>query len=82
MLKKIVIRNGKKQSHNKISSNYLGSPSQVVLNQEDHNIQTYSLFCLVALAVKNYTETLLPVAHRNQVVSFFFPTNEQKRKKI
>ena len=43
--------------------------------QEDHNIHMYSLFCLVALAVKNSRKPLLLVKYRNQVFK------EQKRKK-
>ena len=41
----------KKHSLNKVSYNYLESPTQP--DQPDHNIHTYSLFCFVVLAEKN-----------------------------
>ena len=38
---------------------------------EDHNIHTYSLFCLVVLAVENSRKPLLLVTYRNQVFLYF-----------
>ena len=41
--------------------------------QEDHNIHTYSLFCLVVLAAQNSKNpSLLLLTYRNQVFSVFF----------
>ena len=51
--------------------------------QEDHNIHTYPLYCLVVLAVENSRKLLLLVTNRKQVFFIFsFLTKEQKRKKI
>ena len=47
--------------------------------QEDHNIQTYSLFCLVILAEENSRKPLLLVTNRNQIFLYFhFLMKEQK----
>ena len=41
--------------------------------QEDHNIHTHSLFCLVVLAAQNSKNpSLLLLTYRNQVFSVFF----------
>ena len=44
----IVVRNGKRHSHNKLSYIYIGYPIQA-----DHKIHMYSLFCLVILDEEN-----------------------------
>ena len=62
VVENIVVRNGKKYGCNKGSYNYLGSPTQ-----EDHNIHTYSLFCLVVLAEENSEKPLFLVTYRSQV---------------
>ena len=59
---KTVIRNGKKHSHNKVSYNCSDLQLKLITIQEDHNIDTYSLFCLVVLVV----EPLLLVSYTNQ----------------
>ena len=71
VLKNIVVKNGKKHGHNKVSYNYLGSPTQVYHNSRNHNIHTYSLFCLISLAVENLRKPLLLVTYRNQVFLYF-----------
>ena len=43
--------------------------------QEDHNIHTYSLFCLVVLVVENSRKPLLLVAHGN----FFIKCIKEKK---
>ena len=39
--------------------------------QEDHNIHTHFLFCLVVLAVENWKKPLLLVTYRNQIFLYF-----------
>ena len=39
--------------------------------QEDHNIHTYSLFCLVVLPVENLGKPLLLVTYRSQAFLYF-----------
>ena len=46
-------------------------PFTQITIQEDHNIHTYSLFCLVVLAEQNSRMPLLPVTYRNQVFFYF-----------
>ena len=54
VIENIVIKNGRKHSGNKVSYNYLGPQLKQITIQEDHNIQTYSLVCLVVLhCIKN-----------------------------
>ena len=54
VLENIVVRNRKKYSHNKVSYNYLRATIQ-----EDHDIHTYSLFCLVVLKFEKFDKKLV-----------------------
>ena len=46
-------------SRNKVSDNYVGSPTQADRNSRNHNIHTYFLFCFVVLAVESLRKPLL-----------------------
>ena len=72
-LENIVRRNGKKHSQ-------VGISNSITIN-EDHNIYTYSFFCLVVLAVENLRKPLLPLMYRNQVFLYFdFKLKSKKEK--
>ena len=65
------MRKGKKHSHNKLSYNYHGSPTQADHNSKRSQYSHIFFTCLVALAVENLRKSLLPVKYRNQVFSHF-----------
>ena len=60
VLENTVIRNRKKQRQ-------YPQIKQITV-QENHNIHTYSFFCLVVLAVENARIHLLLVTYRNEIL--------------
>ena len=66
-----VVRNGKKHKHNMILITILDLHLKQIKIQKDHNIHTYSLFCLVVFAAENSRKPLLLVTYRNQVFLYF-----------
>ena len=53
-----------------------------IIIQEDHNIYTYSSFCLVVLAMENLRKPLLLLTYRNQVFLYLHFYLKSKKKKI
>ena len=53
MLENIFVRNRKKHSHNTVSLTISDLQLKQITIEEDHIINTYSLFCLAVLAAKN-----------------------------
>ena len=73
VLENTVVRYGKKHSHNKVSCNFLGSPTQA-----DHNSRRpqyshvfFILFICFSCAVENSRKPLLLVTYRNHVFLYF-----------
>ena len=81
LIKQMLAGKKRKEIHNKVSYNYLGSPTQVDHNSRSHNIHTYSLFCLVVLALENPRKLFLLVTYRNQVFSYFHFQLKSKKEK-
>ena len=54
VLENIIVRNGKKYGCNKVSYNYLGSPTQ-----EDHNIHTFFIL-FSCFSWGKFRKTLVP----------------------
>ena len=73
----IVIRNEKKHSHSKFSYNCSDLQLKQIAIQEDNNINTYSLFCLVVLVV----EPLLLVSFVSLPFCIFISNQSAKKKK-
>ena len=73
VLENTVVRYGKKHSHNKVSCNFLGSPTQA---DHDSRRPQYSqvffiLFICFSCAVENSRKPLLLVTYRNHVFLYF-----------
>ena len=71
VLENIVIRSGRNTATIRFPLTISDLQLKQITIQEDHNIHTYSLFCLVVLAVENTRKPLLLVAYRNQVFFYF-----------
>ena len=70
MFENIVVRNGKTVTI-KLLITISDLQFKQILIQKDHNIHTYSLFCVVVLAEENLRKPLLLVTYRNQVFLYF-----------
>ena len=72
VLENIVIRNGKKHSNNKVSYNYLGSPTQAHHNsrRSQHSHAFFILFSCFSCG--KFEKTLVCYIYRNQVFLYIF----------
>ena len=81
VLQNIVIRNGKKHSHNKVFDNYLGFPTQA-----DHYLKRslypyVSFFLFSCFSSGKFEKTLVTCnVQKSDLFVFSFLTKEQKRK--
>ena len=81
MLDNMVIRNRKIVTIRFLTA-ILDLQLKQITIQEDHNIHTYSLYCLVVLAVENSRKPFLLVTSRHQIFFIFsFLTKKQKKEK-
>ena len=82
VLKNIVIKNGKKHNHNKISFNYLGPPTQADLNSRRSQYSHVFFTLFSCFSCGKFENPLLLVTYRNQVFLYFhFSLKSNKEKK-
>ena len=82
VLENIVIRSGRNTATIRFPLTISDLQLKQITIQEDHNIHTYSLYCLVVLAVENSRKPFLLVTSRHQIFFIFsFLTKKQKKEK-